>query len=87
MTEKTFDVPFVGRIKIINFPKTMTVLALGFLAANLAFVPSIALMGSFIPEAHQTAVENIAGLFKDGMLLILGYYFRDKMRQDSEEGQ
>lgn len=85
MNEKSFDVPFLGRIRIINFPKTMTVLALGFLAANLLFVPAIAVLGRYIPEVHQSAVENIAGLFKDGMLLILGYYFRDKMRSDGEE--
>lgn len=87
MSEKTFDVPFIGKVKIINFPKTMTVLALGFLAANLFFVPAIAALGKYIPEAHVDAVGNIAGLFKDGMLLILGYYFRDKMRQEPEEGQ
>lgn len=82
MTDREFDVPLVGKVRIINFPKTMTVLALGFLAANLMFVPVVAVIGKYIPEAHQSSVENIASLFKDGMLLILGYYFRDKMKQE-----
>lgn len=82
MTDREFDVPLVGKVRIINFPKTMTVLALGFLAANLMFVPVVAAIGKYIPDAHQSSVENITALFKDGMLLILGYYFRDKMKQE-----
>lgn len=67
----------------INFPpfpqfSTITVLALGFLLGNLLFLPMIAIIGKWVPDAYQDAVATVAALFKDGMLLILGYYFRDK---------
>ena len=57
---------------------TITILALGFLIGNLMFLPMIAYIGKFVPEAYMDSVSTIAALFKDGMLLILGYYFRDK---------
>lgn len=82
--DKDFDIPVIGKVRIINFPKTMTVLALGFLAANIAFVPVMAAIGRFVPELYADYVGQIASLFKDGMLLILGYYFRDKMKQEVE---
>jgi hypothetical protein len=68
----------------ITFPpwptlKTITILALGFLVGNLLFLPMIALIGKFVPAEYQESVNTISGLFKDGMLLILGYYFRDKL--------
>lgn len=83
--DKDFDIPVIGKVRVVNFPRTMTVLALGFLAANVAFVPIMALIGKYVPGEYVQAVENIASLFKDGMLLILGYYFRDKMKQETEE--
>lgn len=61
--------------KVINLPRTTTVLALGFLFGNLAFLPAIALIGQYVPEAHADSVSLVATLFKDGMLLILGFYF------------
>lgn len=61
--------------KVINLPRTTTVLALGFLAGNLLFLPVIALIGKYVPDAHADSVSLVATLFKDGMLLILGFYF------------
>lgn len=58
--------------------KTITVLALGFLIGNLLFLPMVALIGRYVPEIYQESVTMTAALFKDGMLLILGYYFRDR---------
>lgn len=62
-------------IKLPNLPATTTILALGFLAGNLMFLPMIAWLGEFIRAEYRDTVETIAGLFKDGMLLILGFYF------------
>lgn len=63
-----------------RFPKiqTITILALGFLGGNFLFLPMIALIGKSVPEVYQENVSTVASLFKDGMLLILGYYFRDR---------
>ncbi len=61
--------------QVINLPRTTTVLALGFLAGNLLFLPVIAWIGKYVPDAHADSVSLVATLFKDGMLLILGFYF------------
>jgi len=61
--------------KIINFPQTTTILALGFLAGCLLYTPMIAALGKQIDPAYRDSVSIIVGLFKDGMLLILGFYF------------
>lgn len=84
MADRDFNIPIVGKIRIINFPKTMTVLALGMLSANILFPPVIAVIGPHIPEEYTKTVETTAALFKDGLLLILGYYFRDKTKQTNE---
>lgn len=65
--------PFV--IRFPPLPATTTVLALGFLAGCLLFTPMIAVVGEHIPAEFREAVMTMAGLFKDGMLLILGFYF------------
>lgn len=62
-------------IRIPPLPATTTVLALGFLAGCLLFTPMIALVGKHIQPDYRETVETMAGLFKDGMLLILGFYF------------
>lgn len=67
----------------INLPpipqfSTITILALGFLIGNLLFLPMVAFIGKWVPDVYQDSVATVAALFKDGMLLILGYYFRDK---------
>lgn len=62
----------------VNIPRTITLLAMGFLLGNLLFVPMIAVVGKYIEPEYRDSVNTITGLFKDGMLLILGYYFRDK---------
>lgn len=62
-------------IKLPNLPATTTILALGFLLGNLLFLPMIAWLGQYIRPEFRDTVETIAGLFKDGMLLILGFYF------------
>lgn len=62
-------------IRIPPLPATTTILALGFLAGCLLFTPMIALVGRFIQPDYREAVMTMAGLFKDGMLLILGFYF------------
>lgn len=62
----------------INIPNTITILALGFLLGNLAFLPMIAFIGKYVQGDYRDSVNTIVSLFKDGMLLILGYYFRDK---------
>lgn len=61
--------------KVINLPRTTTILALGFLFGNLAFVPMMAMIGRYVPETYADSVTLVATLFKDGMLLILGFYF------------
>lgn len=60
---------------VVNVPKTTTILALGFLFGNLAFLPMIAWLGEAVPERYADSVMLVATLFKDGMLLILGFYF------------
>lgn len=67
-----------GNTYEISIPKTITILALGFLAGNLLFLPIIAWLGKSIEPDYKDTVNMTANLFKDGMLLILGYYFRDK---------
>lgn len=62
-------------INIPELPATTTILAIGFLAGNLMFLPMIALLGKLIDPSYREEVKLVAGLFKDGMLLILGYYF------------
>lgn len=56
-------------------PSTTSILALGFLGGCLLFTPMIAFVGKYIPPEFREAVMTMAGLFKDGMLLILGFYF------------
>lgn len=62
-------------IRLPALPQTTTILAIGFLAGCLLFTPMIALVGRFIQPDYREAVMTMAGLFKDGMLLILGFYF------------
>ena len=62
-------------IRFPPMPQTTTILALGFLAGCLLFTPMIAIVGRFIVPDFRDSVETIVGLFKDGMLLILGFYF------------
>ena len=62
-------------MKFPPWPSTTTVLAFGFLAGCFLFTPMIAYFGKAIPADFRDAVMTMAGLFKDGMLLILGYYF------------
>lgn len=62
--------------KVINIPKTTTVLALGFLAGNFLLLPTLAVLGDYVPAEYQESVAQVVSLFKDGMLLILGFYFR-----------
>ncbi|MFI8683023.1 hypothetical protein ACIGFJ_11730 [Brevundimonas diminuta] len=45
-----------------------------FLAGNLMFLPVIAWLGDMVAERYADAVM-LASMFKDGMLLILGFYF------------
>lgn len=61
--------------QVINLPRTTTILALGFLAGNLLFLPVIAWLGDQVAERYADAVMLVASMFKDGMLLILGFYF------------
>lgn len=65
--------------EVVNFPKTTTILALGFLAGNFLLLPVLAIMGRYVPETYESAVSTVALLFKDGMLLILGFYFRGQI--------
>lgn len=69
------NMPFPIVIKLPPLPQTTTILALGFLAGCLLFTPMIALVGKWVPTEFEDAVMTMAGLFKDGMLLILGFYF------------
>lgn len=62
-------------IRIPPLPQTTTILAVGFLGGCLLFTPMVALVGKQVPTDYREAVLLMAGLFKDGMLLILGYYF------------
>lgn len=65
--------PIVVRLPAL--PATTTVLAIGFLGGCLLFTPMIAVVGKHVPVEFREAVMTMAGLFKDGMLLILGFYF------------
>lgn len=62
-------------IRMPPLPATTSILALGFLAGCLLFTPMIAMVGKQVPDQYIDAVMTMAGLFKDGMLLILGFYF------------
>ena len=62
-------------IRFPPMPQTTTILALGFLAGCLFYTPMIAVVGQHIPSDYRESVQTIVGLFKDGMLLILGFYF------------
>jgi hypothetical protein len=62
-------------IKFPPVPSTTSVLAFGFLIGCLLFTPMIAVVGRYILPDYREAVMTIVGLFKDGMLLILGFYF------------
>lgn len=62
-------------IRFPPLPQTTTILALGFLAGCLLYTPMIAVVGEHIPADYRESVQTIVGLFKDGMLLILGFYF------------
>ena len=77
MTEKRN--PFETRpwfsLTVPPLPSTTSVLALGFLGGCLLFTPMIAWVGGYIHPDYREAVMTMAGLFKDGMLLILGFYF------------
>ena len=55
-------------------PQTTTILALGFLACCLFYTPMIAVVGQHIPSDDRESVQTIVGLFKGGILLILGFY-------------
>lgn len=60
---------------VINLPRTTTILALGFLGGNLLLMPMLAALGAHVPESYREGVMQTVSLFKDGMLLILGFYF------------
>lgn len=62
-------------IRMPSPPQTTTILALGFLAGCLGYTPMIAWVGQYIEPEYRDSVNTIVGLFKDGMLLILGFYF------------
>lgn len=62
-------------VRLPPLPQTTTILALGFLAGCLFYTPMIAIVGEGIEPEYRGSVETIVGLFKDGMLLILGFYF------------
>lgn len=62
-------------IRFPPMPQTTTILALGFLVGCLLYTPMIAVVGQHIPTEYRESVQTIVGLFKDGMLLILGFYF------------
>lgn len=84
MTKRPEPRPWVS-IKLPPLPATTTILAIGFLAGNLLFLPMIAWLGSFIKPEFRDTVETIAGLFKDGMLLILGFYFAKVVNADQKD--
>jgi hypothetical protein len=62
-------------LRLPPMPQTTSILAIGFLAGCLLFTPMIAVVGKHVPPEFREAVMTMAGLFKDGMLLILGFYF------------
>lgn len=70
-------------VEAINLPRTTTILALGFLAGNLLFLPVIAWLGDMVAERYADAVMLVASMFKDGMLLILGFYFGRNQASDT----
>lgn len=63
------------QINLPPLPQTTTILALGFLAGILLYMPMLAWLGDFVPAEYREEVAKNGQLFRDGMLLILGYYF------------
>lgn len=72
-------------MKLPPWPSTTTVLAFGFLAGCFLYTPLIALVGKAIPAEFRDTVNTMATLFKDGMLLILGYYFSKVIPRTPED--
>lgn len=68
-----------------TLPPTTTVLALGFLTGNLMLMPMFAWLGKDIPSDYREGVKDVVGLFKDGMLLILGFYFAKVVNAGTEQ--
>lgn len=76
------------KLPVINFPpmpQTTTILALGFLVGCLGYTPMIALVGKYIEPEYRDSVATMVGLFKDGMLLILGFYFAKVVNAGQQE--
>jgi hypothetical protein len=67
--------PIEIKIMVPPAPATTTILALGFLTGNLLLLPMLAWLGKSVPADYREVVKDVVGLFKDGMLLILGSYF------------
>ncbi len=45
-------------------------------------LPTLAVLGDRLPDAFIESVTQVVALFKDGMLLILGFYFRGALGGD-----
>lgn len=73
------------RISFPPMPQTTSILAIGFLLGCLLFTPMIAVVGRFILPDFRQEVSTMAGLFKDGMLLILGFYFAKVVNAGQED--
>lgn len=68
-----------------NFPQTTTILALGFLFGVLFYTPMLAWFGTKVPEEFRDEVAKNGQLFRDGMLLILGFYFAKVVNAGQQE--
>jgi hypothetical protein len=66
-------------------PATTTVLAIGFLVGLLLFTPMVALIGDRVPSDYREDVREIVKLIRDGMLLILGFYFAKVVNTGQED--
>lgn len=67
------------------WPATTSILAMGFLIGLLLFTPMIALIGKYVPPEFREDVREIVKLIRDGMLLILGFYFAKVVNASQQE--
>jgi 4-hydroxybenzoate polyprenyltransferase len=72
-------------VSIPPLPQTTTILALGFLAGLLLFTPMIAMIGERVPPEFREDVREIVKLIRDGMLLILGFYFAKVVNSEQRD--
>ena len=62
-------------MRVINLPRTRTLLALGVLLGAFGMPPMLALLGARIPPEFASEVRALLGLWRDALLMTATYYF------------